>query len=171
ALRGEFALQRFSSGIEVGLHTAYFAGIFLVGAAFEAGSKAHLLLGIDAAGKLGIGIEIVHAASHLEEVERIVHELLGSRAGLKWAVEKAVTTGASQARGDGGTGIWIFEMQLDQWRESEAQTVGISLGKRLAQDLVEQEAGFEVRAGRCEFDPADAIAQVKFLRALFDGAQ
>ena len=71
-----------------------------------------------------------------------------------WAVN------APQPRGDRGSGILVFEMQLDQWREAEAQAVGVGLGKSFAQDLVEQKSGFEVGAGWGVLDGPHAIAQI-----------
>src|SRR5271166_4735997 len=89
-------------GIKVGSHPCYFARIFLVAAALETWGKAHLHLGIDAAGKGGIGVQILHAAPHLEEIERIVHKLLGGGAGNKWTVVKRTTIKASQSDCDRG---------------------------------------------------------------------
>ena len=75
ALRGYLPHQRVAAAVEVGLHAGDFAVVVVVGAAFEAGGEAHFHLGIDAAGKLRVGMEIVDAAAHLEEIERIVGEL------------------------------------------------------------------------------------------------
>src|SRR5215469_2162689 len=87
-LSRELAGQRISAGIEIGLCTADFGGISLIRAALEAGREAHFHLGVDAAGKRGIGMKIVDAAAHLEEVQRVVHEFLGHKPRGKRSVVK-----------------------------------------------------------------------------------
>ena len=156
---------------KIGLHAVYFCGIFFVGAAFEAGREAHLHLGIDAAGEFRVGMQVVDAAAHLEEVQRIVHELLGGDAREERAVVERASAEPAKPRGDGGARVFVFEMQLHQRREAEAQAVGIGLGKGGPQDAVEQEAGLEVRSGGRVLDCADAVAQVELLGALFDGPE
>ena len=66
-------------------------GIFLIAAALEAGCEAHFHLGIDAARKIWVGMKVVDATPHLEEVERIVHELLGRNPRNKRAVVERTT--------------------------------------------------------------------------------
>src|SRR6266851_2174338 len=116
-------------------------------------------------------MKIVHAAAHLEEVEGVVHEFLGCRAGLERSVIKRASVEASQAGSNGGARVFIFEVQFYQRREAKAQTVGIGLGKSFPQDFVEQETRLEVGAGGGVFDPANAIAQVEFFGALLDRTQ
>ncbi len=116
-------------------------------------------------------MELVYAAAHLEEVERIVHELLGGGAGLEWPVVKRAAFEASQACGDGSPWILVFEMQLHQRREAEAHAVAVRLGKSGAQHSVKQEAGFKVGTGRRVLDPADAVAQIEPLVAFCDRAE
>ena len=78
----------------------------------------------------------------------------------------------AEARGDGGAWIFIFKMQLDQRRETEAQAVADkSSGKVARRTLIEQKAGFKVGTGGRVLDRAYAIAQVELLRALFDWAE
>jgi hypothetical protein len=57
-------------------------------------------------------MQIVDAAAHLEEVEGVVHELLGGRAGLEWAVVKGAAIEASEARGDGSAGYSFSRCSL-----------------------------------------------------------
>ncbi|MGH9500069.1 MAG: hypothetical protein ACRD3L_13090 [Terriglobales bacterium] len=54
----------------------------------------------------------------------------------------------------------VFQVQLDQGCETEAETIGVSPGQRGAEELVEQESGFEVGAGGREFDVVDTVAKV-----------
>src|SRR5260370_22513822 len=57
-------------------------------------------------------------------------------------------------------------MQLDQGSEAQPQAIRVGLGKGGAQDLIEDEPGFEIGAGQSVFDPADAMAQVEAFRML-----
>ena len=47
----------------------------------KARRQAHLHLGVDATGKLRVGVQVIDAAAHLEEIERVVEEFLGREAG------------------------------------------------------------------------------------------
>ena len=62
-------------------------------------------------------------------------------------------------------------MQLYQRREAETQAIGISLRKNGTQNLIENESGFKLGAGRSVLDRPDTIAQVELLRALFYRAE
>ena len=59
-------------------------------------------------------------------------------------------------------------MQLYQGSEAKAQAILIGLGKGFAQDLVENETRFELRASQCVLNRANAIAQVQLPGALLD---
>ena len=71
-------------------------------------------------------MKIVHAAAHLEEIERIVGKLLGRGARRKWPVVERTPAQAAEAGGDGGAGVFIFQVQLEQRSEAQAQAVGVS---------------------------------------------
>ena len=86
ALLLDLAYQRLAAALKELLHAIDLGGILLVGAAFEARRQAHLHLGINAAGKGGVGMKVVDAASHLEQIERVVGELLRRNAREKRAV-------------------------------------------------------------------------------------
>src|SRR6266852_3196147 len=111
-------------------------------------------------------MQIVDAAAHLEEVERIVHELLGRCAGLEWAVIEIASPEAPEARSDRGTRVFILKMEFDQRRETEPHAVGVGLGECFAQHAVEQETGFEIGAGWRVLDAADTLAQIQSLGLL-----
>src|SRR4029077_1108668 len=55
----------------------------------------------------------------------------------------------------------------DQRSKPQPQAIRVGLGKGGAQDLIEDESGFEIGAGQGVLDPADALAQVEALRMLF----
>src|SRR5271157_5321426 len=101
ALSLDLPHQRLAAALQVLLHAPNLSRILLVGATFEARRQAHLHLGINAAGKGGIGIQVEGAAAHFEQVERVVGELLGSNPRGKWAEVLRVASQAADARGDG----------------------------------------------------------------------
>src|SRR5260370_8341251 len=107
-------------------------------------------------------MKMVQAAAHLEEVEGVVHEFLGCRAGLERSVIKRASVEASQAGSNGGARGFIFEVQFYQRREAKAQTVGIGLGKSFPQGFVEQQTRPEVRARAVSFTPPNPIPPVQF---------
>ena len=80
-LGGDFVEQRIAAGVEIGLYAGDLGAIFVVRAALEAGGETHFHFGVNAAGEFGVGIEIVNAAAHFKEVERIVGVFFGSGAG------------------------------------------------------------------------------------------
>jgi len=57
-------------------------------------------------------------------------------------------------------------MELHEWREAQAQTLLVRLGKDFPQNAIQQEAGFEIGAGRRKFDGSNAITQVQFFALL-----
>ena len=116
-------------------------------------------------------MEIVDAAAHLEQVERVVGELLGRDAGGERPKILRVALHCGDARGDRRPRVRIVEDQLDQRRETQAQAFVVGLGKFAAQRLVEQERSFEVGAGGGPLDPAHALAQVQLAGLSFDGAE
>ena len=116
-------------------------------------------------------MEVVDAAAHLEEVERIVHELLGGDSGDEGTVENGASAEAAEARGDGGARVFVFKVQLYQRCEAKAQAVGICFRERATQDAVEQESGLEVGSGGRVLDRADTVAQVELLRAFLERAE
>ena len=138
----------------------------------KTGSQTHLHLGINAAGKFWVGMEIFHAAPHLEKVERVVHKFFRRHPRCEGSVINVVSRNplsrnASQSRRDRSAGEFVFQMQLDQRSEAQPQAIRVSLGKSGAQNLIEHESRFEIGAGQRVFDPADAISQVEALGAFF----
>src|ERR1700694_712345 len=69
-------LQRLTARIEKLLNSYHLSPIFLVAAAAITRCQTHLHLGINAAWELRVGMQVIHAAPHFEEVESIVHKLL-----------------------------------------------------------------------------------------------
>ena len=106
-------------------------------------------------------MEIIHAAAHLEEIQRIVGELFRGSPRGKGPVVKRAAAQPAQAGGDRSTRIFIFHVQLEQRREAQAQTVAVGFGKGLAQRAIEYEAGFEIGAGGGVLDGMHAIAQIQ----------
>src|SRR5215472_5806524 len=148
--RGSFALlaeltnQRLSPGIEKVLHASYLGRIFVVRAALETRRQAHLHLGVDTAGESGIRIKTFDAAAHLEEIQRIIHELLGRDARDERTVVQVLSASFTEPGSDRRPRIFVVQMQLHERRKSKTQALPVSLWKCRAQDPVEQEAGFEV---------------------------
>ncbi|OLE14304.1 MAG: hypothetical protein AUG89_02485 [Acidobacteria bacterium 13_1_20CM_4_56_7] len=122
--------------IEIRLHPPHFLRVFLIAASLETGGKAHLHLGINAAGEFGIRMQIVQAAPHLEEIERVVHEFLGCNPRHEWSVIKCPTSEPAQPRCDGRPGKFILQMQFYEGSEAESQAVLIRLGKYVPQNPI-----------------------------------
>src|SRR5437899_5684172 len=101
-------------------------------------------------------MQVIDTAAHFEEVEGIVHEFCSSDARNEWSVVDRTTVEPSESRGDGGARVFVFQMKLHKGSEPETQALLVGLRKRFAQDAVEQESGFEVRAGGTVFNCADA---------------
>jgi hypothetical protein len=59
-------------------------------------------------------------------------------------------------------------MQLYKRRKAEPHAVGVGFGEGSSQNTVKKETGFEVRSSRRILDLAHTVAQIEFLRALFD---
>src|ERR1039458_2533534 len=119
----DLAHQRVPAAFEKLLYAPHFGRVFLVAASLEAGRQAHFHLVINAAGELRVGMEIVNAAAHLEQVERIVGKLLGGDAGGERPKILRVAPDSANARGDRRSRVRIVEDHLDQRRETQAQTL------------------------------------------------
>jgi hypothetical protein len=104
--------------------------VFLVAAALETGRETHLHLRVDAARKRGIGMQVVHAAAHLEEIERIAGKLLCHRTRGKWPVIDVASTETAEPRGDGSPRKLVFEVQFDQRRKAQTEPVTVSFRER-----------------------------------------
>ena len=170
ALRAYLPHQGVAAAVEVGLHPGHLGVVVLVGAALEAGRETHFHLGVDAAGKLRVGMEIVHAAPHLEEIERVVGEFFRGRTRWERPVVKRAPAQTSQPGGDRSARVFIFHVQLEQRGEAQAEAVGVGLGEGLAQHAIQEKAGFEIGTGGGVLDGAHAVAQVQSSR-LFRRAQ
>ena len=85
-------------------------------------------------------MEIIDAAPHLEKVEGVIHELFRRNTRGKGSVINVLSRNAAEARRGRRAGEFIFQAQLDQRSEAQAQTVRIGLGERFAQNLVENES-------------------------------
>ena len=57
-------------------------------------------------------------------------------------------------------------MKLDQWRRTQAEARGVSLGESGAQNTVEKKLRFKIRAGGGEGDLANAVTKVEPFAAL-----
>src|SRR3954454_16344183 len=123
AFVAKLAQESFSSTVKVGLHPLDLGRIFLITASLKAWRQAHFHLGINASGELGIRMQIVHAAPHFEEVERIIHKVLRSNARYEWSVIECRPIQPAQARGNRCARVFILEMQFDQRSEAEAEAV------------------------------------------------
>src|ERR1700730_9655263 len=69
-------LQGLTARIEKLLNSHYLCPIFIIAAAAITRCQTHLHFGINAAWELRVGMQVIHAAPHFEEVESIVHKLL-----------------------------------------------------------------------------------------------
>ena len=172
ALRRHLALQRFAARVQKILDPHHFGAILVIGAAAKAGSQTHFHFGIYAAGKFWIGMEIFHAAPHLEKVERVIHKLFRRHPRSKRPVVNVVSRNPlsrnpPQPRCNRSAGKFVFHMQLDERREAQPQAIRVSLGKNRSQNLIEDESRFEVGASQRVFDPANAVPQIEPLRPLF----
>ena len=116
-------------------------------------------------------MKVVDTAPHLEEVERVVHELLGGKARNEGAVVERAPGKTAHARSDGGSRVLVLDVQLYQRREPEAKPPLVSLREGLPQSAIEQKAGFEIGTGGGKLKPANPIPQVELFRALLDWAK
>ena len=105
-------------------------------------------------------MQVVDAAAHLEEVERVVGELFCSGAGGERSIVKRSSAQAAETDGDRGARVFVFQMQLNQRSEAQTEAVGVSLRKNGTKQLVEKKSGFEVGASGTEFDPANMLAEI-----------
>ena len=146
ALSFQLAHQRLPAAFKKTLHPRRLVAILLVAAAFEAGRQAHLHLGINAAGKRRIRIQLEIAAPQLEEIERIVEKFLRRRARREGPViARAGAPGQlGDAAGDVGARIRIFQIKFDDCREAQLEALAIVARKLAAQRLIKQEARFEI---------------------------
>src|SRR5580693_10803901 len=106
--------------------------VFLVAAAFETRREAHLHLRIDAPRKLGVGMQVIDAAAHLEKVERIAGKLLCRSARGERPVIDIAPTETAEPRGDGSTRKLVFQVQLDQGGKAQTEPVAVSFRERRA---------------------------------------
>ena len=167
AFDSDLALERFAARVEKVFHADDLSAVLVVGAALEARGEAHLHLGIDAAGEGEVGMKVVDAAAHLEEVECVVHEFFRRQPRRERAVVDVFSAEAREARYDRGSRVFVSEMQHDEWGEPQAQPVGVGFGKCGAEKPVEQESRFEVGTGERVLDGSDAFPQVETPAALF----
>ena len=106
-------------------------------------------------------MEIIHAAAHFEEVERVVRKLFCGRAGGKRSVVEIAAVQAAQAGRDRGAGIFVRQVQFDQGRKTKSKPSGIGFWEMTTEEFVEQEYGFKIRGSRRVFNPADQFAQIQ----------
>src|SRR5208337_2088585 len=144
--------------------------------AAKARRQTHLHLGIHATGEFGVGMKVVDAAAHLEEIERIVHKLFRGYPRSKRSVVKVIpwklfARDSSQPRRDRRAWEFVFQMHLDERSKAQPQAIRVGLGKSDAQHLIEDEARFEVRSGWRVFDRVHAIAQVEAPGSPFRGGK
>src|SRR5947209_20445866 len=104
--------ERLSTAGQEILHSRYFRGILLIRASLEARSHAHLHLRINAARKLRVRLQVIRAATHLEEIERIVRKLFGRSSRGEWSVVSILAAQRTDLRGDDHPRIFVAEDQL-----------------------------------------------------------
>ena len=156
--------QRSSLRLQIALHRGRLLRIPLVRASLEAGRKAHLHLGVDAAGERGVWLQVVGAAAQLEQVQRLVQKTLGSRARGERAVA-AIDRFFSQPVGDVRAGISVLAGEPDEERRVQPQPLaGLGRAVDLRVGAIEQQRGFKIRAGGRVFHAANALAQIQPLR-------
>ena len=143
-MHGDFPRQGFSATIKVRLHAGHFGAVFLVAATLKTGRETHLHLRVDAAWELGIGMQIVHAAAHLEKIEGVAGKLFCHSARRKWPVVNVAPIETAKPHGDGRTGKFVFQMKLDQGRKTQSQAVAVGFPEGRAQQLIKQKSGLEV---------------------------
>ncbi len=117
-LRRDFPHQRFPFSIEITLHARYFGAVFLVAATLETRRETHFHFRIDATGELGIGMQIVDAAAHLEEIERVTGELFGHAARSERPIVNVPAAQTPKPRSDRSPGKFVIQVKLDQRSEA-----------------------------------------------------
>ena len=158
-LRSNLAHQRIAARIEVALHPPDFRGIVRIRTTAKAGCQTHFHVGIDAARKRRVGMQVVHAAPHFEEIQRVVHELLRSSPREERAVVDRATIQLAEPRGHRSPGKLVFQVQLDQRSEAEPHALDVGLGKNFAQRLIKNKPALEIRTRPREFNAAHQPAQ------------
>src|ERR1700693_2547933 len=98
-------------------------------------------------------MEIVHAAAHLEKIQRIIGELSrGCTRGEGSVVEGFPAAEASEAGGDGGARVFVFQVQLEQRSEAQAEAIAVSFREGRPQHAVQEKSRFEIGAAGGELD-------------------
>jgi len=129
-------------------------------------------------------MKILHATSHLEEIQGIACEFLSHRAGRKGAVVQV-----GFCPGDGLSCLssvgrelpqpgrhrrpWVFilQMKFHERRGTQLQPGRIALGEGLTQDAVKQNLRLEIRAAQGELNLTNPVAQIQPLALLSRRAQ
>src|SRR5205807_2979090 len=109
----------------------------------------------------GIGVQFKGATAHLEQIQRVVQELLRYGPRPEGAVIQRAARGAPDPGSYISARIGILQVESNHRRWIEAQALLVSLGKFLARCLIEQQRGFKIRAGQRILDPANPLTQVE----------
>ena len=129
ALGRHLPLQRFAARVQKIFDPHHFGAVLVIRAAAKAGRQTHLHFGINAAGKFRIGMQVFHAAPHLEKVKRVVHEFFRRHPRPERPVIKVLSRNPPQPGRNRSTGEFVFQMQLDERREAQPQAIGVGLGE------------------------------------------
>jgi hypothetical protein len=89
-------------------------------------------------------MEIVDAAAHLEEVQGIVGEFFRGGTRREGTIVERFSTQTAQAGCDRGARLLIFQVQIEQWGDAQAQAVALSFRKNRPERAIQKKAGFEV---------------------------
>src|SRR5205807_2420745 len=100
--------------------------VSFIRAAFEAGRKTHLHLRVNAAGKGGIGVQFKGATAHLEQIQRVVQELLRYGPRPEGAVIQRAARGAPDPGSYISARIGILQVESNHRRWIEAQALLVS---------------------------------------------
>src|ERR1700722_5502493 len=106
-------------------------------------------------------MEILHAAAHLKKIQRIVGEFFRGGARGERSVVEGFSAQTAEAGGDGGARIFVFQVQLEQRSEAQAEAVAISFREVGPQHTVQEKSRFESGAGGGELAPTDAIPKIQ----------
>ncbi len=117
--------QRVPAAFEIPLHPRRLFRITFIAASLEAGRKAHLHLGVNAARKFRVRCKLLRAAPQQKKIQRVVGILLGLGPRGKWTEVRAARPQRTDARGDRNPRIRILAQQLHQWRGPQMQALSV----------------------------------------------
>lgn len=157
----DFDDHAFAAGVEEFFYGGGFGGVLLGRAGLFAGLDAFAHLAVDAAGMLGVGLEVFVAAAKFEEIECGVAVALGGEAGG----ERAVHLGEAafgELVGGVDAGEFVLHGHAEEVGGVEFETAtGFGVAEECGGGVVEDEGGFEGGAGDAVLDAGDFFAEVE----------